>query len=134
MIGRNCVALAAIVLAAAALCATASLAGATRTVRFRSHISIGSEGLDFGGRVRAGHRACLARRRVVLLRLFGNGDTQVVGRDRTDARGRWSISVQGSAGITLARFFARVKRRRDAAAGTVYVCKAARSRAIKPAV
>jgi hypothetical protein len=51
--------------------------------------------------------------------------------DITNNRGQWSIMPQGSAGISLARFYAKVKKRSDGTAGTIYVCQADRSPAVK---
>jgi hypothetical protein len=55
---------------------------------------------------------------------------QVLASTTTNSSGGWSITVSGSAGITLGHFYATVKKRSEGAAGTIYVCKAARSRTI----
>jgi hypothetical protein len=65
-------------------------------------------------------------RRVTLYRT--NGD--VLGHARTNPRGHWKITASGSAGITMGHFFAKVKRTSQGTAGTIYVCKGARSRTI----
>jgi hypothetical protein len=49
----------------------------------------------------------------------------VLGSTTTNASGHWRIVAQGSAGITLGHFFAKVKRRSEGTAGTIFVCKAA---------
>ena len=116
--------------AAAALATTLVVAlppaFATRTVRIASRISIQSRMLTFSGRVDSANAACDAGRRVTLYRSNGN----VLGHARTGAGGRWRITATGSAGITLGRFFARVARRAEGTAGTIYVCRAATSRTI----
>ena len=118
----------ALVVAALAVAATSSvpLASATRTVSFASHISIKSHGLTFSGRVTASHTACESGRKVTLYRTNGN----VLGSKMTNSSGHWTITVSGSAGITLGHFYAKVKQRNDGTAGTIYVCKAARSSTI----
>ena len=103
-----------------------SSAEATRIVRIASHVSIQSKGLTFKGKVTARNHACEGGRKVTLHRT--NGD--VLGSTRTHSDGHWKITAQGSAGITQGRFFAKVKRLSQGAAGTIYVCKGAKSRTI----
>jgi hypothetical protein len=101
-------------------------AEASRTVKVASHVSIHSRGLTFSGRVTSRNGSCTQHRRVTLHRT--NGD--VLGSTFTSSRGKWKITVPGSAGISLGHFYATVKRFSQGAAGTIYVCKAARSRTI----
>jgi hypothetical protein len=51
----------------------------------------------------------------------------VLGSATTSPSGHWKIRVSGSAGITLGHFYAKVKKRSEGTAGTIYVCKAATS-------
>ena len=101
-------------------------ADATRIVRIASHISIKSNGLTFSGKVTSVNPGCLPGRKVTLYRTNGN----VLGSTHTNLHGHWKITAQGSAGITLGHFFAKVKRRSEGTAGTIFVCKAATSRTI----
>jgi hypothetical protein len=101
-------------------------AEATRTVTIASHISIKSNMLTFSGRVTSPNAACEAGRKVTLYRTNGN----VLGSTTTNTSGHWKITAQGSAGITLGHFFAKVKQRSEGTAGTIYVCKAAKSKTI----
>jgi hypothetical protein len=103
-----------------------SVAQATRTVRIASHISIRGKGLTFRGRVTSPKAACERARRVTLHRTNGN----VLGSTTTTSTGHWTITASGSAGISLGHFFATVKRRAEGTAGTIFVCKAARSMTI----
>ncbi len=103
---------------------TAALA--TRVVKIASHVSINSVGLTFKGKVTSHNAACVTGRKVTLYRTNGN----VLGSVTTGSSGRWKITASGSAGITLGHFFAKVKRRSEGTAGTIYVCKAAVSRTI----
>jgi hypothetical protein len=98
-------------------------ADATKTVRVASRISIAHRGLLFSGKVGSARGACVGGRQVTLFRTNGN----VLGSATTASSGRWQIAAQGSAGITLGHFFAKVKRRSEGTAGTIYVCKAATS-------
>lgn len=95
----------------------------TRIVRIDSHVSIRSRSLTFSGRVTSPNSACASGRRVTLYRTNGN----VLGSTTTSSSGRWKITAQGSAGISLGHFYARVKSRREGAAGTIYVCRGAAS-------
>lgn len=112
--------------AAAALSLTSAHATANRTVRIASHISIKSHGLRFGGKVTSPQTPCVMSRKVTLYRT--NGD--VLGTTNTNNRGHWNIQASGSAGITMGRFYAVVKRESQGTAGTIYVCKRARSKTI----
>ena len=101
-------------------------AEATTTVKIASHISIKSKGLTFSGRVTSPNSGCVGGRKVTLFRTNGN----VLGSTHTGPHGRWKITAQGSAGISLGHFFAKAKRRSEGTAGTIFVCKAARSSTI----
>jgi hypothetical protein len=82
-----------------------------------------------GGKVRYGspNAACVTGRKVTLYRTNRN----VLGSTTTGASGRWMITASGSAGITLGHFFAKVKRRSEGTAGTIFVCKGGKS-ALEP--
>jgi hypothetical protein len=99
---------------------------------FPSKISIHSAELQFSGRVRSPvYRPCRARRRVVLFQMVQGGSDRVLGRTRTDGRGRWRIRLSGFAGISLARFYARVRPGRQELAQVPILCSPARSRTVK---
>jgi hypothetical protein len=115
------------VISALALAATAA---ATRTLRIASHISIKSKALTFSGHVTSPNAACEASRHVTLYRKFSDGTHQALGSTTTGPSGKWKVTASGSAGISLSHFYATVRRRSEGTAGTIYVCKAARSRTI----
>ena len=96
-------------------------AEATRVVTIASHVSIKSTGLTFSGKVTSPNAGCVAGRKVTLYRTNGN----LLGTTTTGPSGRWKITALGSAGISLGHFFAKVKRRSEGTAGTIYVCAAA---------
>jgi hypothetical protein len=125
-------ALIAAALAAAILGVVVGSAGATRTIKVPSKVTIESHSLHFKGEVRtaAVYEPCEQQRKVVLFKVIGGGPDQAVGRDTTDNHGHWSITPQGSAGITLARFYAKAKKLSQGTAGTIYVCQAGRSKTI----
>jgi hypothetical protein len=102
-------------------------ADATRTVTIASHITIKSKSLTFSGNVKSGNPACKRGRKVSLYRTT----SLLLGTTTTSASGHWTITASGSAGITLGRFYAKVARRSEGTAGTIYVCKAARSKTIR---
>ncbi|MHB8492650.1 MAG: hypothetical protein ACYDA6_10630 [Solirubrobacteraceae bacterium] len=102
-------------------------AEATRTVNIASHVSIKSKELTFSGKVTSSRAPCLAGRKVTLYRK----PAQVLGSTTTSSSGKWKITASGSAGISLGRFYAKVKRLSQGTAGTIYVCSAARSKTIR---
>jgi hypothetical protein len=108
------------------LVAGVTIAFATRTVTIASHISIKSTGLTFSGRVTAKNAACDSARKVTLYRT----SSLKLGSATTNSSGHWKITASGSAGISLGHFYARVTNRSEGTAGTIYVCKAARSKTI----
>ena len=108
----------------------ASSAGATRRVTITSHVTIQGKGLRFTGKVTASKSPCKANRRVTLYRKLSNGSSTALLSTTTSASGSWKITVPGSAGITMSRFYASAKKRNEGTAGTIYVCAAATSKTI----
>jgi hypothetical protein len=102
-------------------------AEATRTVRIASHITIKSKSLTFSGNVTSPNAACKRLRKVTLYR----ASALALGTTTTGPSGHWTITASGSAGISLGRFYAKVATRSEGTAGTIYVCKAARSKTIR---
>jgi hypothetical protein len=133
MNGRTRISLIAISLGAVALLVAGSSAEATNTIQTPSKISIKSSGLDFSGKVTSNsYPPCRQSRKVNLFRVISGGPDQKMGSDTTNARGKWAISPSGFAGISMAHFYAKVKKSSQGTAGTIYVCKAAKSATIKP--
>jgi glutamate synthase domain-containing protein 3 len=124
------IAAAAILATAVAVGGSVGTAAGTKTVRIKSHISIKAKELKFRGRVTSSNAACKGGRTVVLYRKLSDGTRQRLGTDTTGPKGVWKITVSGSAGISMSRFVAKVKTRREGTAGTTYVCKGAHSRTI----
>jgi hypothetical protein len=122
-----------VALAAAALIVAVSTAAATITIKVPSNVTIKSSGLHFSGKVTTAPngKPCRDQRKVVLFKVVSGGPDQALGNDTTGTDGAWSITPQGSAGITLAHFYAKAKKRSDGAAGTIHVCEAAKSKTIK---
>jgi hypothetical protein len=117
--------------AVALIAALAAPATATRTVKVTAQISIKSDDLEFTGKVTApGYEPCVQQRKVILYRVVSGGPDQAVGETSTSLKGSWKIIPQGSAGISLARFYAKVRKVSEGTAGTIYVCKAARSKTV----
>jgi hypothetical protein len=120
-----------VLIVAASICALALVSGvtsalATRTVKIASKISIQDKQLTFSGRVTAKNSACDSSRKVTLYRT----KSLKLGSATTSPSGHWKITVSGFAGISLGRFYAKVSSRSEGTAGTIYVCKAARSKTI----
>ena len=126
---RGTLTLAALVGSATALALGSTLgsAEATRTVTIASHVTIKSKELTFSGNVASSNAACRGARKVALYRK----PAQLLGSTGTSTSGSWTITPPGSAGITLGRFYAKVKMRSEGTAGTIYVCKAATSKTIR---
>ncbi|MGZ8665805.1 MAG: hypothetical protein ACXWZM_01695 [Solirubrobacterales bacterium] len=117
-------------LVAVTIAGLASTATGTRVVKINSKVTIQSRSLVFHGKVRSPNPGCRGGRKVKFKRVISGGPDQVVGRDTSDSRGRWRITPQGSAGISLAHFYARVRRSSEGTAGTIFVCRGDRSRTV----
>ena len=104
-----------------------SVADATKTVKIASHITIKDKGLKFSGKVSAKNSACDGGRKVTLYRKSG---PLKLGTTTTSTSGAWKIQPSGFAGITLGHFYAKVSKRTEGTAGTIYVCKGATSKTI----
>jgi hypothetical protein len=124
---------ASIVTVLVALMVGVGVAAATITIKVPSGVTIKSEGLHFSGKVTTAPngKPCRDQRKVVLFKVVSGGPDQALGKDTTGINGAWSITPQGSAGITLAHFYAKAKKRSDGAAGTIHICQAAKSKTIK---
>ena len=105
-------------------------ASGTRIVRIPSRVTIASSGLAMHGHVESANQACVAGRKVKVKRVISGGKDQVMGTATTNGHGRWRLQLSGFAGISLAHFYARVRRRAEGTAGTIYVCRPDRSREI----
>lgn len=100
---------------------------ATRTVRLASHISIKSTSAGkFSGKVSSTNAACDRGRKVTLY----TTTSLKLGSATTGASGTWKIAPSGFAGISLHHFYAKVAKRTEGTAGTIYVCKAAKSKTV----
>ena len=118
--------------AACLACLGGATADATRTVRIPSKITIKSNELRFSGHVRSPNRACVSQRHVSLYRRLSDGSRQRMGRATTGPHGGWHVTVSGFAGVSLSHFYAKVRQRSEGTAGTIFVCKSAHSRTIRP--
>jgi hypothetical protein len=117
-------------LSAAVALALAVPASGTRIVKIPSRVTIASAGTLMHGHVRSPNHACATDRKVKVKRVISGGPDQVMGTATTNAHGRWRLQLSGFAGISLARFYARVRRRAEGAAGTIFVCRPDRSREV----
>ena len=101
---------------------------ATRTVKVASHVSIKShhDG-TFTGRVTSSDPGCASDGRRVTLYTTSK---LKLGTANTNIHGQWKIKASGFAGISLHHFFAKVAKFPNGAAGTIYLCEAARSKTV----
>jgi hypothetical protein len=108
------------VLAAGALAVPAL---ASQTVRFDSRVIwSGPNRPTFSGRVKSSRHACEFNRYVKLL-MVRSGPDELLGKDRTSRNGMWTVKHP----IEPGRFYAKVVRRKDRTAGTIFVCRRDRS-------
>lgn len=101
-------------LATAALIATAAF-GAT-VKRFDSRVTLSAKN-PFHGRVISSKHACEVQRTV---KVFNKkpGPDGLFGKTTTNGQGKWSIPATPNG-----KFYAKVTRRKEGAAGTIFVCR-----------
>ena len=95
------------------------------TVKVDSEVTIKEkESLKFTGKVKADNANCVEQREVVLKRVFKRRLERKGRKRRSEQRRKWKIIPEGSAGITMSSFFAKVKKVEQGTAGTIYVARA----------
>ena len=116
-----------IVGAAIATAAVAAIpALATNVVKIDSKVTISHRAPAFHGKVKSDNSGCESNRKVKVFRRH-HGPDELLGHDRTDNRGKWKVVVDP---LSSGAYYARVKRRAEGTAGTIYVCKRDRSRTL----
>ena len=103
--------------------------GASKTLKLRLKAGV-VDGRSGKVTVPASYTPCREQRKVILYKVVSGGPDQAVGETSTDHQGEWHITPQGSAGITLAHFYAKVRKLSEGTAGTIYVCQGAKSRTV----
>jgi hypothetical protein len=121
---RRLVAFAFGVVSAAAIAAVPAMA--TNTVKIDSRVTISDNPPAFHGHVKSQRNACERHRKVKLYKQR-HGDDKLLGKDKTNRHGRWVIEVDP---LRSGAYYARVKRREEGTAGTIYVCRHDTSRTV----
>jgi hypothetical protein len=111
-------------LSAAAIAAVPALA--TNTVKIDSRVTISERPPNFHGHVRSKRNACERDRKVKLYKQR-KGPDKLLGKDETNHRGRWVVEV---APLKSGAYYAKVNRREEGTAGTIYVCRHDTSRTV----
>jgi hypothetical protein len=110
--------------AVAALAALGAVpASATNTVRYDTGIRIGDGPPAFHGKVSSEAHVCVKHRKVRMYKKLPGRD-KLLGKGITNRRGHWKILVDP---VGTGAYYARVRRREEGTAGTIYVCKRAKS-------
>ncbi len=116
-----------IVGAAIATAAVAAIpALATNVVKIDSKVRISHRAPAFHGKVKSDNNGCESNRKVKMFRRQ-HGPDELLGHDRTDRRGKWKVEVDP---LSSGAYYARVKRRAEGAAGTIFVCRRDRSKTV----
>jgi len=99
--------------AIAALIATAAIG--TTVKRFDSRVTLSASN-PFHGRVISSKHACEVNRTVKVFRARNDG---LFGKTTTNGQGKWSIPATTPTG----KFYVKAIRRKEGAAGTIFVCR-----------
>jgi hypothetical protein len=110
-----------VALALIAILAITALAAASTVKRFDSKVTLSASD-PFHGRVTSDKHACEVQRKVKVFNVRPGPDG-LFGTDSTNNHGRWSIPATPNGD-----FYARVKRREEGTAGTIFVCRPDRSK------
>jgi hypothetical protein len=113
-----------IVCAALATAFAAVPALATNVVKIDSKVTISAHAPAFHGRVKSDNHACETGRKVKLFKRR-HGPDHLLGHDETNHKGRWQVGVNP---LSSGAYYAKVTRREEGTAGTIYVCRRDRSR------
>ena len=108
-------------LALIAILAITAFAAASTVKRFDSKVTLSASD-PFHGRVTSDKHACEVQRKVKVFNVRPGPDG-LFGTDKTNSHGRWSIPA-----TPTGKFYARVKRREEGTAGTIFVCRPDRSK------
>ena len=111
-------------LATAAVAAIPALA--TNVVKIDSKVTISHRAPAFHGKVKSDNSGCKPDRKVKLFRKR-HGHDRLLGHDRTDNRGKWKVEVDP---LSSGAYYAKVTRRAEGAAGTIFVCRRDRSKTV----
>ena len=104
---------------ALALLGTTSPGLATQTVKFDSKVTMPPNAPAFHGRVKSSKHACEVHRKVKLFKQRPGPD-KLLGKDRSNRRGKWKVIVDP---LNPGSYYAKVVRREEGAAGTIFVCR-----------
>jgi hypothetical protein len=116
-----------IVGAAIATAAVAAIpALATNVVKIDSQVTISHHAPAFHGRVKSDNHACEVGRNVKLFKRR-HGPDDFLGHDETNHKGRWKVGVNP---LSSGAYYAKVTRREEGTAGTIYVCRRDRSKTV----
>jgi hypothetical protein len=117
-----------ILLVAALTVAVGGIAyGQGETVEIASQIKLNAKGSNFHGKVTADNPGCVEQRTVKLFFRYGSGSRQMIGKDTTDNKGKYSIKYSD---IASGEYYTVVKRFEDGTAGTIYDCLKAKSNSL----
>jgi hypothetical protein len=97
---------------------------ATNVVKIDSKVTISAHAPAFHGRVKSDNHACETGRKVKLFKRR-HGPDHLLGHDETNHKGRWQVGVNP---LSSGAYYAKVTRREEGTAGTIYVCRRDRSR------
>ena len=99
---------------------------ATNVVKIDSKVTISAHAPAFHGRVKSDNHACETGRKVKLFKRR-HGPDHLLGHDETNHKGRWQVGVNP---LSSGAYYAKVTRREEGAAGTIFVCRRDRSRTL----
>jgi hypothetical protein len=111
-------------LATAAVAAIPALA--TNIVKIDSKVRISHHAPAFHGRVKSDNQACEEGRNVKLFKRR-HGPDHVLGHDESNHNGGWKVHVDP---LSSGAYYAKVTRREEGAAGTIFVCRRDRSKTV----
>ena len=122
-IGRQLV----LAIALALVMGASGTALATNTVKIDSKVKIRDRAPAFHGKVTADNNACAEQRRVKLFKKRRSGQRKLLGSTQSDDQGKWAVLVDP---LKSGAYFAVARKRREGTAGTIFVCKRAKSRTV----
>ena len=98
-----------------------------QTVRIASQVKLRNSAPAFHGKVKADNAACVEDRLVKMFKLESGGGKQLLGKDHAANSGKWAVPFDE---LSSGAYMAVAPKVTQGTAGTIYVCKRAKSKVI----
>lgn len=100
---------------------------ALKTTKYSTTVTLSSKFPAFSGRVSSSSDPCVKRRRIELYEKVSGGGRKRLGKDMSDASGRWAIELDN---VKPGAYYAQAKPKSKRIGGEPLICKTGRSETV----